>query len=715
VSSDWIEFKHPSSNQISEKEQNKMLARVFSFHYVSLFSLGWTMLACLTCSFFVDYPPSIEPYLFETPSPFKRRTDCFVSVPPESPDCTSPTKSTDTVVMDLLKRFKRTVKDQSHPSRTNKSKNDQSLGGRGQWNYPARLYYPIGDTRDSDSSDNSDCSDISSGTGAKDTSSIDSRNHDADDEASVQSFEALQFEASASASIQSSILVGELAFENMSMVYSEDDENSTTSSAVSNISALSSHLSLDGMMEHTSTGVVKNNTAKPTPTPNKSSSSSAAAPNVNANANSNTSCLNMLQLQDRHESDDESLLSEASSIFFSPDTYFQPQEEEANEVTDNDSNEEETSDNYIFTDDKSDPPSPPIERLSVAESAALARLCSRQQLDQEEEEKKEADHGDFMSPTTWSHCNSGRGSKTAKALQKNLGDNTVTAEDEDEAMQMPHSSPYHRRLSSRRTGSTEKCTSSMLGRAVQSLRRKRYTPSSSPLDFQHPPKANKQEDVATSKSLLLSSLSSSQKPVALPDPAMSSSAVYARNALVDFSSWEARVSRPAITTPSAAATTATPTTCPAAEAKRAPLSVQLPEEEGQNSVAEPCTGVTPTGVKVTSLLTSGMTSNIPPLVSRQNDELDTSALESPRTLGDDMLQSLGLDGDDHARQCLQTLRSRAGVIDDLDCLDQQGADEDPSNILPWMHIVDDVWMPHYEEYVFTTVHAFHRRLLGPSV
>jgi hypothetical protein len=691
-------------------------AFILSLRFTSLFLLGWTMLACLTCSFFVDYPPSIEQaYLFETPSPFRRRSDCLVSVPPESADCTSPPKSTDTVVMDLLKRFKRTVKDQSRTKSNNNNNDDQALGGGGQWNYPARLYYPIGDTRDSDSSDNSNCSDISTGTGTgtKYTSSIDSHNHDADDEASVQSlvqsFEALQFEASVEASA-SSVLIGELAFENMSMVYSEDGENSTTSSAVSNISALSSQLSLDGIMEHTSTGFKEKNAA--TPTPNQSSSSATAA-NVSANA----SCLNMLQLQDRHESDDESLLSEATSIF-SPDHYFLPQEEEANEVTDNDSNEEETSDNYIFTDDKSDPPSPPIERLSVAESAALARLCSLEP--EQEEEKKEPDHhDDSLSPTAWSPYNSARGRKVAKALTQNMGDNNTAladggdTEDEDETMQTSNTS-YHRhnhhRPSSRRTGSTDKRTSSMLGHAVKSLRRKRYTPSSSPLDFQHPPKANKQEDAAVSKSLLSSS---TPNTTASPDPAMSSSAVYARNALVDFGSWEARVSRPTIPNASAAATTtATPTTGTTAKAKRAPLSVQLPEEEEQDSLVEPCVVVTPTGVKVMSLFSSGTPS--PPSISRQNNDLDTSALESPRTLADDILQSLGLAGDDHARQCLQTLRARAGVIDDLEC-DQQGADEDPSNILPWMHIVDDVWMPHYEEYVFTTVHAFHRRLLGPSV
>jgi hypothetical protein len=612
--------------------------------------------------------------------------------------------------MDLLKRFKRTVKDQSH-------QNDQSLGGGGEWNYPARLYYPIGDTRDdSGSSDNSNSSadrstGTGTGTGAEDTS-IDSHNHDTDDEASVQSFEALQFEASIEASACSvSVLVGELAFDNMSMVYSEDGENSTTSSAVSNISALSSQLSLDGMMESTSTAFMKKNTA--TPTPNKSSSSGSAAANVNTNA----SCLNMLQLQDRHESDDDSLLSEASSIF-SPDRYFQPQEEvaHANQVTDNDSNEEETTDDYFFTDDKSDPPSP-VQRLSVAESAALAKSCSLIQPEQEEE-KKEADQSDLMSPETWSYNNSAQGRKAAKALTPA---DARDAEDADETMKSSNtrSHHYHRRPSSRRTDSTDKRSSSMLGRAVQSLRRKRYTPSSSLLDYQHPPKAKKQEDLELSKSMLLSS--SAPKATGLPDLTISPSAVYARNALVDFGSWEARVSRPTITTASAAATTtATPTTSTTAKAKRSSLSVQLLEEDGQDSSVKLDTVVTPTGetkafklaVKVTSLFSAGMPS--PPLVSRENNELDYSALESPRTLAEDMLQSLGLAGDDHARQCLQTLRARAGVIDDLEC-DQQDADEDPSNVLPWIHIVDDVWMPHYEEYVFTTVQAFHRRLLGPSV
>jgi hypothetical protein len=615
--------------------------------------------------------------------------------------------------MDLLKRFKRTVKDQSHQSRTsnNNNHNDPSLGGGCQWKYPARLYYPIGDTRDdSDSSDNSNSSaDISTGTGAGDTSIDSHKDDDADDEASAQSFEALQFEASIEASA-CSVLVGELAFANMSMVYSEDGENSTTSSAVSNISALSSQHSLDGTMENTSTGFMKKETA--TPTPNQSSSSAAAYDNANASG------LNMLQLQDRHESDDESLLSEASSIF-SPDRYFQPQEEvaHANLVSDNDSNEEETTDDYIFTDDKSDPPSPPVQRLTVAESAELAKSCSLIQPEQEEE-KKEVDQCDLMPPETWSYYNSARGRKAAKVLTP------ADAEDEDKTMQTPKTRSHHnhRRPSSHRTDSTDKRSSSMLGRAVQSLRRKRYTPSSSPLDYQHPPKAKKQEDLAVSKSLLLSSSSStSQKAVTLSDPAMSPSAVYARNALVDFGSWEARASRLTITTASAAATTtAIPTTCTTAKAKRSPLTVRIPEEEGQDSFVKPSTGVTPTGetkafnfaVKVTSLFSAGMPS--PPQVSHENNELDYSALESPRTLADDMLQSLGLAGDDHARQCLQTLRARAGVIDDLEC-DQQDADEDPSNVLPWMHIVDDIWMPHYEEYVFTTVRAFHRRLLGPSV
>jgi hypothetical protein len=691
------------------------------------------MLACLPCLFFSDYPASIEPDLFETPSPFKRRPDCLVTVSPDSTVSTSSENSTDTVTMDLLKRFKRTGKDQRRPSRTknssnNNSNNDQSLGGRGQWKDPARLYYPIGDTRDSDSSLSSDndsnSSGISIGTGTYTDGSIDSHNDDADDEESVESFQALQFEvsleASASASSlaqsssavsvqsKSSVLVGELAFENMSMVYSEDEEGSTTSTVnVSNISALSSQQSLDGLMERDNiTGFMK----MATPTPNKSSSSATAA-------NAKASCLNMLQLQDRHESDDDSLLSEVSSIF-SPDRYFQPQEEVAN-TNDNDSNEQETSDDYIFTDDKSDPTSP-VGRLSVLESAALARSSLLLPPEQQEEEKKEQDRGDSsltMSPTTWSHYNSARGRKAAKALMQNLRDNTNTpvddgdTEDEDEKMQTP----------SRRTESTstDKRSSSMLGRAVQSLRRKRYTPSSSPLDYQYPSttNANTQEDVAVSKSL---SSSSSQKAPALPEPVVSPSAVYARNKLVDFGSWEARVSPPFITNTSAAATTATtPTTRKTAKAKRAPVSVQLPEEKEQ----EPRAVVTPTGerkatnfsVKVTSLLSSGETS--PTLVSRWTDELDNSALESPRTLAEDMLQSLGLAGDDHARQCLQTLRSRAGVIDDLECLlasDQQGADKDPSHILPWMHIVADVWMPHYEEYVFSTVHAFHRRLLVSS-
>jgi hypothetical protein len=67
------------------------------------------------------------------------------------------------------------------------------------------------------------------------------------------------------------------------------------------------------------------------------------------------------------------------SVLFSPDLYFQPQEEVAlaNQVTDNDSNEEETSDDIIsfLAMTNPDPPSPPVTFRSRV-SGASAKSCS---------------------------------------------------------------------------------------------------------------------------------------------------------------------------------------------------------------------------------------------------------------------------------------------------------------------------------------------------
>ena len=61
---------------------------------------------------------------------------------------------------------------------------------------------------------------------------------------------------------------------------------------------------------------------------------------------------------------------------------------------------------------------------------------------------------------------------------------------------------------------------------------------------------------------------------------------------------------------------------------------------------------------------------------------------------------------------------RAGIIDDLhETLpetDDLGGGGVP--LLPWIHLFDQIWMPHYEEYVVRAVHAFSRRLMNaPAV
>jgi hypothetical protein len=695
------------------------------------------------CFYSFECPPCIAavrvhvPFLlFDSPSKRSRLDtgiDCNTPVRPTKPRPTNRKSDNTVTTMDLLSRFKKHNAQRAGKISSLTSNNEQ----QGQWKDPASLYAGYRSTDDNDDSYEDD-NDSNSGSGSKhnwrDLSHDDA---DADDEASIQSIDASMdlsmsvdmhmhtcMNMQSSVDTGSSVLVGELAFENMSLVYSEDGTNNGTSRGgggghgsvrvldtgscctASNISALSSQRSVG--MDSTGSG-----------------SNLHMLMNVNKNGAAETSStsINLLLLQDRHESDadDSCCISEVSS-FYSPDLYFQP-EQELGDMLDLDDNhnsfEQEpsetsnASDDYIFTDDGSR--SPPVDRLlTEAESAALAISSSfimQQQLEDEEaQEEKKQDHSDFIqSPSTWSSYNVARGRKAAKALlhlqhlrdtknSNNISNSSsthlVVADDTDTTT--TEDGTVTTKQTQTTTSTTTKRSSSLLGRAVQSLRRKRYTPSSSPLDKQR---------VKKNVGSLLSSKTTNTSTTFLTLPPMSPSAVYARNTLVDFGSWEARVSAPTITTTSTAD----------AEVHAVAVSEKLQErKQAKNPFCKnPCAVVEPVVVvKVTKLFLSDVT--IPGFSRNEKDDDDNNKALESRTLADDMLQSLGLAGDDHARHCLQTLRARAGVIDDLESLCDPDADEnDPhkDNVLPWMHIEGDLWMPHYEEYVLQTVHAFHRRLL----
>ena len=59
--------------------------------------------------------------------------------------------------------------------------------------------------------------------------------------------------------------------------------------------------------------------------------------------------------------------------------------------------------------------------------------------------------------------------------------------------------------------------------------------------------------------------------------------------------------------------------------------------------------------------------------------------------------------EDDGRMLLDYMRANAGIIEDL-------SESYPPSSIPWLHLFDDFWMPHYEEYVVRAVHAFARQL-----
>jgi hypothetical protein len=84
---------------------------------------------------------------------------------------------------------------------------------------------------------------------------------------------------------------------------------------------------------------------------------------------------------------------------------------------------------------------------------------------------------------------------------------------------------------------------------------------------------------------------------------------------------------------------------------------------------------------------------------------DESAAFERRT-SEEVAVALGIAQD--GCHLLGHIRGRAGIIDNL----QDDGDESGNGLsLPWIHLFDDVWMPHYEEYVVRAVHSFSRLLM----
>lgn len=522
---------------------------------------------------------------------------------------------------------------------------------------PVRLYHAAARRDDSSSS-----------------SASQSTNTTGDDQISLQSF------GEVNTTFQSNLDGVGIAIDDLSMIYSEGDDDQSATSG--------------GGINHYNTN------------DNYCSSNSSVMSGVSAltqqSAGSSTADGGSSRGRYQHEqqllypldTDDRSLLSNGSSLFSdNGDKYFQPLAPE----------EEPEEDDYIFTDDEQEAsPFKYVDCLTADESAALEHelftvLPAVVSMDEDDLQGKDA----ILSPGTWTEYNTARGRMVAQALLQKMrssnSDSIVSstasssADDDDDHDNNDNDNPEaQKQQTRRRRRPTTRHRRTFLGRAVQSLRNsgsrnsnnKRYTVVSSALDSVKSP-----------------------------------SAVHARNALVDFGSWEARVVHKKSNKPPVAPTpqqVVTPPGSPVIEQDVAIAAAATAATTAETSKELPFPNFALRAVLGLQAATTDEdhdddNQEHQHLADSFSDEL-LQALEV-RNDAYTVLQALGLGTE--AVQCLQTVRNRAGVVDDLQA--DTGQDGDcTATVLPWMHVTANVWMPHYEEYVMQTVNAFHRRMVASS-
>jgi hypothetical protein len=218
----------------------------------------------------------------------------------------------------------------------------------------------------------------------------------------------------------------------------------------------------------------------------------------------------------------------------------------------------------------------------------------------------------------------------------------------------------------------------MLGRVVGGFVNKCFVESTSPLD---------QEIVTTStKNVLPNKHRISDSAVqALSEGDQSymnsCSAVLTRNNIVDFGSWEAALKVNDYT-----------------QESKSRSSGEHTDSEEHVVVAKAAT------LLVKDFIAESSISKMSTL---------REELEDPyRPTAEDVASALGIVYE--SRVLLDHVRGRAGIIDDLQSLNEpEPTQTSPpeTTMIPWIHLYDALWMPHYEEYVVRAVHAFARLLL----
>ena len=340
-----------------------------------------------------------------------------------------------------------------------------------------------------------------------------------------------------------------------------------------------------------------------------------------------------------------------------------------------------------------------------------------------------AESNKSISPETWQHYNEERGRRMARQMLSRANNGIAstagnssyevdTASMALEEEQPGHGSPSPRlRHSNEQQQQPQRRHSSFLGRVFFGRGGKRFTRSPSPLDAKIQAKVEGSTSTITTtpekyNPHRVSDLAVSAALQQKEEPeSPSSSAGDKRNRLVDFEAWEA-----ALAAAHQQRMNHSPSSViPEGEDEGSSLwkgandldhsseraSVDFNDDDDEKSVLF---------IKSVSLTAQDFIPKKSFSPSQPAPDMRLG-LEEPRWTSEDIAVALDLQ-EDEALELLTHIRGRAGIIDDL------GSDtgittesSDDTNVLPWIHLQDNVWMPHYEEYVVRAVHLFQRRMM----
>lgn len=263
----------------------------------------------------------------------------------------------------------------------------------------------------------------------------------------------------------------------------------------------------------------------------------------------------------------------------------------------------------------------------------------------------------------WTKKNETAGRKVAHKLMRKNQSCTGTSFDGD-TVSMSLSEEDMQRTSHEKSPKSQK-----LGQGVGE--KKLFTKSPSPLDFEAKHKIS---------SIAVKALSESS-----PQILLSPNTVLARNSLVEFGIWEEAI----------------------AEREKSRSEGNKANDGSNESVTNQNLTLEPTvPIRTISILARVLSIENAPNGQCRNefDELTLyEMLDEKRKSSEEVSACLGIE--EEGSVLLDHMRAKAGIIEDL------SDDACPAGTIPWLYLFDELWMPHYEEYVVRAVHAYSRKLI----